>query len=104
MQSDHKQALVREEQEACDTPLDARIHHVDLVEDDMGARDRELNCLADKYSDVFRNRDDAIFFAMLPLTAVDRDGVLTRAREIMKIEAEQYRNFSGSLEASSGTT
>ena len=87
IQEEHKKTLLEEELLACDTDPSARIHTAELVSDDMADRDHELSVLADQYSDVFKNRDDAMYFAMLPLSATDRKSVLDRARDIMKAEA-----------------
>tara|TARA_R110000851_G_scaffold243362_5_gene395970 strand:- start:10700 stop:11002 length:303 start_codon:yes stop_codon:yes gene_type:complete len=96
IQEEHKQTLLAEELLACDTDISARIHTAQLVSDDIVSRDRELSLLADQYSDVFKNRDDAMYFAMLPLSEADRKSVLHRARDIMNAEAALKAVYSQS--------
>lgn len=91
---DRKQALLAEELSACDVDISARIHKAELVSDDIDTRDKELGSIADKYSDVFKNREDAMYFAMLPLSQLDRERVLNRARDIMNAEVHLKAVYS----------
>jgi hypothetical protein len=75
---------MEEEAAAFDTSLESAIHAAPLLSEDLAGRDREIDELASKYSDVFKNREDAVYFAMLPLSAKDRVDVLARARELEK--------------------
>jgi len=72
-----------EEEDAFDADLSQAIHRVELSSDCVSERNAELNRIADKYSGVFKSRADAEYFAMLPLTSVDREQVLQRSRQIM---------------------
>lgn len=86
--------LVAEELAACDTSLSSRIHSADLVTDSIGERDAELDRMASRYEDVFKNKQDAVYFAMLPLSRAERDTVLVRAREIMRTENSEGFKFT----------
>lgn len=81
MDEETKLALIQEEKDALDTPLDARIHTVQLppqtkqeVEDVAEKLWRDYPC--------FRTREDAEYFSMLPLSKEDSILVLKRASEL----------------------
>lgn len=86
--------LVAEELAAFDTSLSSRIHSADLIADTIGERDAEVARIASRYEDVFKNKQDAVYFAMLPLSGADREKVLDRAREIMRIEKSEGFKFT----------
>ena len=76
--------LVAEEMAACDTPLHRAIHTAELASEDLRERDGEVAHLVQKYRDVFSSKEDAEYFAMLPLSVKDRVSVLNRARELRR--------------------
>ena len=76
--------LVAEEMEAYDTPLHRAIHTADVPSEDLRERDGEVDQLVQKYRDVFTSKEDAEYFAMLPLSVKDRVSVLNRARELRR--------------------
>ena len=81
MDDTKKQELIKEEVDALDTPLDARIHRVELPPQTK----QEVDDVADKlWRDYpcFKSREDAEYFSMLPLSRQDSVAVLTRASEI----------------------
>lgn len=81
MDEERKLSIIKEEKDALDTPLDARIHRVELppqtkqeVEDAADKLWRDYPC--------FKSREDAEYFSMLPLSRQDSVAVLVRASEI----------------------
>jgi hypothetical protein len=76
--------LVAEEMAAYDTPLHRAIHTAEVLSEDLRERDEEVTHLVQKYRDVFRSKEDAEYFAMLPLSVKDRVSVLNRARELCR--------------------
>jgi hypothetical protein len=80
VEEEEKAAILREETNAYDTPLDARIHTAKLSSEGLAERDQELTDIASGHRDDFTSYEDAIFFAMLPLSVSDRAFVLKRAR------------------------
>lgn len=81
MDDTKKQTLIKEEMDALDTPLDARIHKVDLPPQTK----QEVEDVADKlWRDYpcFKSRMDAEYFSMLPLSRQDSMAVLQRASEL----------------------
>ncbi len=81
MDDDKKHTLIKEEVDAFDTPLDARIHQVALPPQTI----KEAEDIADKlWRDYpcFKSREDAAYFSMLPLSRQDSVAVLVRATEL----------------------
>ena len=81
MDEEKKLALIKEEEDALDTPLDARIHRVELPPQTK----QEVDDAADKlWRDYpcFKSREDATYFSMLPLSRQDSIAVLQRASEL----------------------
>jgi len=76
--------LLAEEQKARDLPLTHAIHTAEVPSEDIAQRDIDVGRLADKYNNVFKTREDAEYFAMLPLSRTDRELVLARALHIEK--------------------
>lgn len=81
MDDERKLAIIKEEEDALETPKDARINHVELppqtkkeVEDVAEKLWRDYPC--------FRSKEDAEYFSMLPLSRQDSQMVLVRASEI----------------------
>ena len=75
--------ILVEEQEGRDLSLSHAIHTADVPSEDISQRDKDIERLANKYEDVFKSREDAEYFAMLPLSRQDRERVLVRARHFM---------------------
>lgn len=80
--NEQKISIKEEELMAMDTDLSSKIHTAMLLSEDMGERENDVNEIAAEFKDVFKNRDDAVLFAMLPLSKKTRMSVLERAREI----------------------
>lgn len=81
--SEHEQKISLQDEEllAMDTDLSSKIHTAVLATEDMGQRERELIEIAFEFKDVFKDHDEALLFAMLPLSKETRKLVLARARE-----------------------
>jgi len=86
-------ALLEEEQEACDTPLDAKIHKVPVPRETEAEVEEEAKNLYAQFCDVFKCKEDAEYFSMLPLSKKDRMTVLKRASEITKEEKQQQEDW-----------
>ena len=80
--------LIEEEKGACDTPLSARIHTVQLPPDGQAEAEREALHVHSRYAHVFANSEEATYFSMLPLDAAARETVLKRALEIQRESRE----------------
>ena len=77
----HKEDLIAEEKAALDTPIDARIHTVDLPfesKEEIEAKGEKLW----RQFPCFKTKEDAMYFSMLPLSHQDSIAVLTKAMEI----------------------
>jgi hypothetical protein len=75
-------SLIDEEAAAFDVPLANKIHTAALLSEDMKQRDAEIAKIASEYEDAFKTKEDAEYFAMLPLSRSDRVRVLDRARAL----------------------
>lgn len=77
------QDLIQEEKAALDTPINARIHTVELPPQ----TEKEVDEYADKlwrtYT-CFKTKEDAMYFSMLPLSRTDSALVLAKAMDIEK--------------------
>lgn len=74
--------MLEEEKGACDTPLDARIHTVQLPPDGQAEVERDALAVHSRYAHLFKNSEEATYFSMLPLDTAARESVLKRALEI----------------------
>lgn len=83
MDDTKKQELIKEEVDALDTPLDARIHRVELPPQTKQDMDDVADQLWRDYP-CFKSREDAKYFSMLPLSRQDSVAVLYRASEIQR--------------------
>jgi hypothetical protein len=79
--------LLAEEKSGRDFPAQRSIDTAEIPSEDIAERDKYIERLATKYEDVFKTREDAEYFAMLPLSDADRDRVLSRARYLTSREA-----------------
>ena len=87
-----KENLIAEEKAALDTPIDARIHTVDLppeTKDEVEAKGEKLW----KQFPCFKTKEDAMYFSMLPLDRKDSVMVLQKAIEIEREEAEEAKKW-----------
>lgn len=82
-----KGELIAEEADACDTPLDAKIHTAQLPPSTQKELDADTQALYVKHSGVFKDYQEAEYFAMLPLSKEDRVRILARAGEFEREEA-----------------
>jgi len=82
-----KEALIAEEASACDTPLDAKIHTAQLPPSTQKELDADTQALYVNHRGVFKDYQEAEYFAMLPLSKADRVRILARAGELEKQEA-----------------
>jgi hypothetical protein len=82
MQTEQKITIQEEELLAMDADVSAKIHTAELLSEDMGNREADINAVAAAYKNVFKNKDDAVYFSMLPLTDADRAIVMRRAIEL----------------------
>lgn len=83
-----KEDIIAEEKAALDTPIDARIHTVELPPQSK----EEVEAQGDKLwrqFPCFKTKEDAMYFSMLPLSRQDSVAVLTKA---MEIERENRSN------------
>ena len=94
MDEELKTQLITEEIDACDTPLNARIHQVDLQPETELELEAETRKVWAKYSDVFKNYEEAEYFSMLPLSTKDRHEIIKRAKDIQRnsMETKKYWN------------
>jgi hypothetical protein len=81
MDEEKKLAIIQEEKDALDTPLDSRIHTVQLPPQTKQKVDDAAEKLWRDYP-CFRTREDAEYFSMLPLSRQDSVMVLERASEL----------------------
>lgn len=88
MQTEQKLSLWDEEKLAHDTDLSAKIHKAILLSEDLGTRESDIGAIADEYKDVFKDRDDAVYFAMLPLTDVSRREIVSRMRRDLSVSVK----------------
>jgi hypothetical protein len=72
--------VLEEEKEAFEVDLNSKIHTANLLQEDMGRRDTEIQSVAGGFANVFKNQDDAELFAMLPLSVSERIRIIERAR------------------------
>ena len=84
--TDEVKALMKEEVDAIDMPLNARIHRVPVPDDSVTGVEDEVNRVYSQYRQVFTSKEDAEYFSMLPLSDTDRDRVLKRAKELVDEE------------------
>ena len=89
-----KEALIAEEAGACDTPLDAKIHTAQLPPSTQKGIDAETQALYVNHRGVFRDYEDAEYFAMLPLSKEDRVRILARAGELERQGGEAKATWS----------
>jgi hypothetical protein len=78
--------LANEERVAMDTPEEAAIHTANLSRETISERAAELERLADEYRGAFSSYEDAMYFAMLPLTDTTRKSILVRARQLKEYD------------------
>lgn len=87
------QDLIAEEKAALDTPIDARIHTVDLPPENH----EEIQAKGEKLwrqFPCFKTKEDAMYFSMLPLSRQDSVAVLTKAMEIEREQNERSKKWS----------
>jgi len=92
----HEKDLIQEEKAALDTPINARIHTVEIPpQTEEEANDhgeklwRQFPC--------FKTKEDAMYFSMLPLSPTDSVRVLTRAMELEGQNKKEARMWSDPL-------
>lgn len=96
---EQKRKIAEEEAQAIETPLDARIHRVEVPSESTLEFDAKVIKLQQQFP-VFASHEDAEYFSMLPLSRQDSIAVLQRAREIQlegEKEKESWMNQSVSL-------
>jgi hypothetical protein len=80
---DEKTSLLEEERAALETPLDARINSVDVPPETKEQWKEVSRDICQRYRHLFKNREEAELFSMLPLTTDEqRDRVIKRALEL----------------------
>jgi hypothetical protein len=84
---EQKRIIAEEEAQALETPIDARIHKVEVPPESTLEFDAKVLKLQQQFP-VFASREDAEYFSMLPLSRQDSIAVLQRAREI-QMESEK---------------
>ena len=97
METIHEE-LVKEEKAALDTPIDARIHTVELPPQSEKEVDEYGEKLWRQYT-CFKTKEDAMYFSMLPLSRKDSAMVLTRAMEIERQNEKETDKWSDPVSA-----
>lgn len=88
-----KEDLIAEEKAALDTPIDARIHTVELPPQSKEEIEAQGEKLWQQFP-CFSTKEDAMYFSMLPLSRQDSVAVLTKAMEIEREELKQTQKWS----------
>lgn len=85
MQTEQKITILEEELLSMDTDRSAAIHTAEILSEDMRERDADVSAVALEYERFFKNKDDAVYFAMLPLTSETRRIVLEKMRNGLSV-------------------
>lgn len=94
----NKENLLAEEKAALDTPIDARIHTVEIPpqsKDEVEAQGEKLW----RNFPCFKTKEDALYFSMLPLSRKDSVMVLQKAIEFEKQELEEREKWGDPVSA-----
>ncbi len=86
-----KMAVAYEESLARDTPLTAAIHTAQLPPDDARSLEAVARDVYGTYRHIFKNFEEAEYFAMLPLSVKQRDHVLARAVALYERAQEEKK-------------
>ena len=92
-----KSLLIGEEKMAYDTPLDARIHSVQLPPEGRLETERDTASVYARFADVFKDYEEATYFSMLPLDVAARETVLKRALEIKQETKQKEAEWASSV-------
>lgn len=85
--------LIAEEKAALDTPINARIHTVDLPHESKEEIEAKGEKLWRQFP-CFKTKEDAMYFSMLPLNRQDSMAVLTKAMEIEREKQTVTQSWS----------
>ena len=90
---EHKRTIAEEELSALETPVAARINAVPVPLDNPVEFDAKVMKTMQQFP-VFKTREDAEYFSMLPLSRKDSINVLHRALEIQREESQTKQPVS----------
>ena len=93
--------VAAEENAARDAPLDARIHTVEMPPDDEKGLSVDAREVYNEHRHLFKNYEEAEYFAMLPLSMKQREHVLARAVQFSERDREQKRLYEDAVQSES---